>query len=60
MKRFCAVCFVGLILFGGVVGCEKKNEVKKETTVTTPEGETTTTQSSKVERSGENPPAPQR
>jgi hypothetical protein len=55
MKRFFALCVI-LGLAMPFAGCEKKAEVKKETTVTTPEGETTTTDSHKVETSGENPP----
>ncbi len=56
MQRLLGLC-LALSLFGvGLAGCDKKSEVKKETTVTTPEGETTTTESTKVETSGENPP----
>jgi hypothetical protein len=55
MKRFYGLC-LALCLVGGFAGCEKKDEIKKETTVTTPEGETTTTESTSVEKSGENPP----
>jgi hypothetical protein len=55
MKRFFTLCVI-LGLAMPFAGCEKKAEVKKETTVTTPEGETTTTDSHKVETSGENPP----
>jgi len=51
-----AVCtlLMGLGLFA--VGCEKKAEVKTESTVTTPEGSTTVTESKAVETTGENPP----
>jgi hypothetical protein len=55
MKRFFGLC-LALSLVGAVAGCDKKAEVKKETTVTTPEGTTTTTDTQKVETSGENPP----
>lgn len=55
MKRFVGFC-LALSLLGSFAGCEKKTEVKKETTVTTPEGKTTTTDTKKVETSGENPP----
>ena len=55
MKRFFALCVI-LGLAMPFAGCDKKAEVKKETTVTTPEGSTTTTDSHKVETSGENPP----
>jgi hypothetical protein len=56
MKRFFAICMV-LSLTAAFVGCEKKAEIKKTTTVTTPEGSTTKTDSTKVETSGENAPA---
>ncbi len=56
MKRFVALCMV-LCLAGAFVGCEKKAEVKKTTTVTAPGGTTTETESTKVETSGEHPPA---
>jgi hypothetical protein len=55
MKRFFALCMV-LSLAAACVGCDKKAEIKKETTVTTPEGTSTTTDTQKVETSGENPP----
>lgn len=48
MKRFFGLC-LALSLVGGVAGCDKKAEVKKETTVTTPEGTTTTTDTHAVE-----------
>jgi hypothetical protein len=44
-------------LFVGVVGCTEKEGVKKETTVTTPEGTKKITQEDKVETSHKNPPA---
>jgi hypothetical protein len=55
MKRFLALC---MILSMAVVftGCDKKAEVKTEKKVTTPEGTTKTTESTKVEKSGDNPP----
>ena len=55
MKRFFALCMV-LSLAAVFVGCEKKAEVKKTTTVTTPEGSTTKTDTTTVETSGEHPP----
>jgi hypothetical protein len=48
MKRFFALC----VLLGMAMpfaGCDKKAEVKKETTVTDPAGTTTTTDTQKVE-----------
>jgi hypothetical protein len=56
MKRFFALCMI-LGLAAAFVGCDKKAEVKKTTTVTTPEGSTTETDSTKIKTSGENPPA---
>ena len=56
MKRFFGLC-LALSLIGSFAGCEKKAEVKKETTVTTPEGKTTTTETKSVETSGDSPPA---
>lgn len=48
MKRFFALCVI-LGLAVPFAGCDKKAEVKKETTVTTPEGTTTTTDTHAVE-----------
>jgi len=56
MKRFIALC-LALNLMVVFAGCEKKAEVKKTTEVTTPEGSTTKTESTKVEKSGDAPPA---
>ena len=39
------------------IGCDNEAKVEKKTTVTTPEGKTTTTASQTVETSGKNPPA---
>ena len=47
MKRFIAVCMV-LSLAVGFVGCDKKAEVKKTTSVSTPEGTTTKTDTSTI------------
>jgi len=56
MKRMVALC-MALSLVAIFSGCEKKTEVKKTTTVTTPEGSTTKTDTTTVEKSGEKPPA---
>jgi hypothetical protein len=56
MKRFFALCMI-LSLAAAFVGCDKKSEVKSKTTITTPEGSATVTDTQKVETSGENPPA---
>ncbi len=55
MKTLLSLC-VALSFASTFIGCGEKAEVKKETTVTTPEGETTTTETETVEKSGENPP----
>lgn len=55
MKRFISL-YLALSLVSGFVGCSKKTEVQKATTVTTPDGETTTTETTTVETSGETPP----
>jgi len=48
MKRFFAACVI-LGLAVPFSGCDKKAEVKTETTVTSPEGTTTTTDTHAVE-----------
>ena len=54
MKRLLLTCMaLGVI---GFVGCAEKAAVEKKETVTTPQGTTTTTETKKVESSGENPP----
>jgi hypothetical protein len=55
MKLFLAICLAATVACG-TVGCGKTTEVKKQTTVETPEGTTTTTQTETVEKTGENPP----
>jgi len=56
MKRLWALVPVCLVFAALAVGCEKKAEVQETTTVETPGGETTTTETITVEKSGENPP----
>jgi hypothetical protein len=57
MKQFFVLC-MALALGVAFVGCEKKTEIKKTTTVTTstPEGSTTETVTTTVDTSGKNPP----
>ncbi|BBO32776.1 hypothetical protein PLANPX_2388 [Lacipirellula parvula] len=44
MKRYLSlVVLAGLVSVGGLTGCSDKASTKTETTVTTPEGETTRT-----------------
>ena len=53
MKRFFALCMI-LSLSVGFAGCDKKTtEVKKETTVKTPGGETKETDVKTTEKSGD-------
>jgi hypothetical protein len=56
MKRFIVFCMLLSLATVFSVGCDKKAEVKKTSTETTPGGTTTSTDSTKVETSGENPP----
>ncbi|HUY32896.1 MAG TPA: hypothetical protein VMV69_08955 [Pirellulales bacterium] len=57
MKRFFVACaFLGL-MFAATVGCDSTAKVQKTNTVTTPGGSTTTTDTHKVDSSGNNPPA---
>jgi hypothetical protein len=42
-----------------MLGCTETTEVKRETTVETPEGSTTTTERTTIEQEGENPPPPE-
>jgi len=49
MQRFFGLLFAMSIATAFLAGCEKKAEVKSQTTVTSPEGTTTTTDSHKVE-----------
>ncbi|HEY4308933.1 MAG TPA: hypothetical protein VGN12_05730 [Pirellulales bacterium] len=56
MKRLLAFC-LAVTLVGLCSGCEKKAEVKKTTTISSPEGKTTETDTTKIETSGKNPPA---
>ena len=53
MKRFAFCVLFGLATTVGFVGCADKTEVSKETTVTTPGGETTKTETTTVEKTGD-------
>jgi hypothetical protein len=60
MKRFFVLCTVLSLATAFAAGCDatkKKSEVKDTTTITTPEGAATVTDTQKVETTGENPPA---
>ena len=56
MKRFvvCLLSAIGISL--GMAGCSEKTEVKKTSTVETPQGSTTIETTQEVTKSGENPP----
>ncbi len=56
MRRFFAFCAALSTVAMLTMGCDKKAEKTTETTVETPGGETTVTESTTVEQSGENPP----
>jgi len=56
MKRALAFSVLCAGLAVGAVGCGEKASSTTETTVTTPEGSTTTTETKTVEKTGENPP----
>ena len=53
MKRIAFCVLFGLATTVGMVGCAEKSEVKKETTVTTPDGSTTETKTTTVEKTGD-------
>jgi hypothetical protein len=42
----------------GVSGCGEKSETKEQTTIKTPEGTTTVTDTKSIKQDGKNPPAP--
>jgi hypothetical protein len=57
MKRFFLLGLaLSLTTIFAAVGCDTKAKVEKKTTITTPEGKTTTTDTRTVEESGKNPP----
>jgi hypothetical protein len=60
MKRKLCAMSVILALAFGMLGCSDTSKSSRETTVKTPGGSTTTTETQKVEKSGENPPPAQR
>jgi hypothetical protein len=60
MKRFFSLLVMLSILCVGSIGCSDKSTATKKTEVSTPNGSTTTTQKTEVEKSGENPPPAQK
>jgi len=58
MKRFLALSMILGVTSFGLVGCGEESKVTETSTTSTPDGETKVTEETKVETSGENPPAP--
>jgi hypothetical protein len=56
MNRLFALVVLGL-LAATTIGCEPKMTSERQTKVSTPGGTTTTTDTHKVESTGDNPPA---
>jgi len=58
MKRTLAsALIVGAVSGFGLVGCSEETKVKETETVSTPGGKTTETKETKINSSGDNPPA---
>jgi len=57
MKRFLTTALIlGSFTPFGLLGCGEESKVQTETTVKTPEGETTRTDTTKIDSKGDNPP----
>jgi hypothetical protein len=56
MKRLVIFCMALSLATVVTVGCEKKSTIERKEVVTTPDGSTTTTDTHKVESSGDNAP----
>ena len=56
MKRFITLCVALSLVAPLVLGCDKTATTTKETTVKTPQGTTTVTDTENVKQSGDNPP----
>ena len=56
MKYFMSLAIALGAISLGFTGCAKESSTTTESTVSTPEGETTVTTEKTVEQSGENPP----
>jgi hypothetical protein len=57
MKRYLLTVLAMATLGICSIGCSDTSKTSRETTVKTPGGTTTTTETQKVEKSGENPPS---
>jgi hypothetical protein len=55
MKSLLAMLMMAVLSFG-VMGCSDTTKSSRETKVSTPGGTTTTTETQKIEKTGENPP----
>jgi len=61
MRKLISATMAGVLLAGSsmaLVGCSDESSEKKQTTIKTPGGTTTVTDQTKVQQSGQNPPAP--
>jgi len=56
MERYLSLAVILGAMTLSFAGCAKESSTTSETTVSTPEGETTVTKETTVEQSGENPP----
>ena len=57
MKRMLCLVMVLSLFTPGLIGCSEKTETKKETSVSTPSGSTTETETKETKTTGENPPS---
>jgi len=61
MRKLISATMAGVLLAGSsmaLVGCSDESSEKKTTTIKTPGGTTKVTDETKVQQSGQNPPAP--
>jgi hypothetical protein len=56
MKRIFVYSAIGVLALSWYGGCSDETKEKKTSTVTTPGGTTKTTEETKVDKSGKNPP----
>ena len=58
LKKLLLMSFVGVapLMVMSMTGCEQQTTVKEEKKISTPEGTTTKTQETTIEKTGENPP----
>jgi len=57
MSRIFSFTLALALASAATVGCSEKAKSSRETTVSTPGGKTTVTETREVEKSGDNPPA---